>query len=1068
MAAREIVSIEVWDAKRNARLPVPGAFPVEYDLYPYVVEDDHHARLGEVASLRLVLHTGSLPVVADPVYLARRRVLRVIYSDSSFREYRIVATTRELSGDSPPEVRAQSLWGDLDTQMVRRVTAGGFVSVGVTMLRRPAEDLLEAIMEDAPAPFAAGSAGTFAGRKASLRSVAGNHLALLLQLCQELGAEWEEVWDPVAGVYRINLVEEVGGPGVRPIEMGATHENRRTLKRDSDGRELFTRVVPLAGPDEEIVTIARATWPVVGATYAGGQTTLQLGGDPIWVDGMPFGHGEAGEFGTDGQWYPVASTAVPATVVVTGDARALTGGRFRLAGGTDLITLADPAAEAEAGIVERPERRSDIAPFANLLEEAGVSADLTEWAGGMPVGTSRVGSPTVTPTTDPRYTQAGGMAALVEAAQGEGIETAAVVIQPTSDRPYYSVSVGLRVLSGGVRLEVIGSDGKSYPVGDAATSSEDLLRALPIGGIRPPAGGTRIRITALKAGSHFAVDSWTLTQSATPYDYAPEMGPQALWHAGGRLLAADGGFTPDTLEGEVIDISQLGGPAADEIVIGSRVQVIDSGLDLETRVVELRERNRGRTDLPRKTVVLSRRRRDLIDYLSPEDQPRRRLQEGGSIDPIDNSLTVEPVEVTRAFRRYSITRGAHVAEVWIYAQRVPVASPATPWPAVGGVPTDILTDTTEYVIDTPPLGFTQRVRLVPMTSDLMPGPSVDIEVHPLSPEAPVVTVQTRDGATASTAWIRLQERGIRVLKLEVQTQVGDEPPGDWRAPYRAAGAGSYVQGGTLGPGEWEHDVLLHSTRFSRVSARAYLETGELLTIAIPPFDRNDLPTIDSVDVEAQRIRCYGDSDVVSWRVFRTDGGEWEESLDGVAVTFNPPIPAAATWPVTIEAFGIPAVSVTPDSPRDSVDRVVRGAEVPPPGPGGEHPAWGAIHARAPQVGSSSVSLTLLSMIMPDDDPPLTDYTVRVWHRSDYGSGWGHLSDITTSLDPVPHHPSGDGQFYTWSADKARAASGLRVTHEFRAEILLDGVVVDGRSVQVSWPYGAGGGGREPLRPVIMM
>lgn len=630
---RLIASVEVWPADRSARIAIPGVSPTTYDLYPYITALDVHEALGdygrEAVTSKAVLATGCEPVVAAPACLSNRRVLKLIFDDASFEELRIVKFNRELSGEAPPSLEMEPIWMDLAAQVIRRTLTGGRVDPVVYLIGRTAQDCLDAIMESAPSHLVAGSAGSVAAVVVSLALAGANHLQALTDLCRAVQeatgepCEWDYAWSSGDAAYQIGLTTGIGGTLDHPIEMGwGDKGNRRQLLKSEDFTDYFSRILPLGGPDEEVLTIAAAYWSVTGASYDGGtgRTTLTLGDDPIYLAGFP---GTTGvEFGnaTDG-FFSVYSTSVPSTVVVTGDASGIYGstGKFRLTDDSDLIYLSDPEAESTAGVAERVERRPDVAPVVNLLVAGGVSADLSDWSGGLPDGVQAVGSPTVTQVTDERYVQAGTSSADVQADAGEGIRTDDVSLAPTDTAPYASAWFGVRILSGSIGMELVGSDGASYPLGESARGEGDFFQGILLGGMRPPSGAAYLQITALQASTRFVLDSWTLTQTSTPYEWVRDMGPTALWHIGGALLATEGGIQPHHLEGEWLDYSYVAGATEDEAQIGGRCQIKDAhngtsyGLDVEVRLVELTRSYAGQEY--RKSGRFGSRAQDVTGYL---------------------------------------------------------------------------------------------------------------------------------------------------------------------------------------------------------------------------------------------------------------------------------------------------------------------------------------------------------------------------------------------------------------------------------------------------------------------
>lgn len=646
-APRLISSVEVWDHGRSARIAIPDVSPTTYDLYPYVADQglEISETLGdfgrEVRNAKITfVGPGAPPVVANPVYLSNRRVLRLHFDDATFEELRILRFNRELSGQSAPSIELEPIWMDLSTQIATR-TASNKVIPTIYMIGRTAQSILDELGDYFPSHFQAGSAGTYASTVVSLVSVADNPLKLLRDLCAAVSeaaggvCEWDYSWNAVDSKYDIDLTDGIGGTLAHPIEFGWKDANNRVqLQKTEDFGEYFSRVIPLGGPDEEIGTIAEATWSVSGASYDGGtgRTTLTLPNDPIYVDGSP---GTSGiEFGNATQGYfTVFSTTAPGTLVVTGDASALNGntGKFRLTTGDDLIYISDPSAETAAGQVERPERRSEVAPVENLLVAAGVTPDLDDWTAGMPDGTQVVGTPTISQTTTAEYVQSGTSSADVQADADEGIRTGNISLSPTDTSPYFSAWFGIRIVTGTIRMELIGFDGESYPLGKIATGEGNTFQGLLIGGLKPPSGNAYLQITALVTSTRFVLDSWTLTQTATAYAWTETMGANALWHIGGALLATKGGIQPNRFQGEWFDYAWILPGSVDEAEIGGKCQIKDAevggvyGVDVEVRLVEL-TRQYGGKNFVRKGRF-GHRARDFTDFLFGGNR-RRSLPEG--------------------------------------------------------------------------------------------------------------------------------------------------------------------------------------------------------------------------------------------------------------------------------------------------------------------------------------------------------------------------------------------------------------------------------------------------------
>ena len=649
MAPRRSVSdIQLWEADRSAEVVVPSG------IRPFVSRFDIKDLLGvagrKVSTSTLHLAMSCPVAVADPPLLTERRIIRVIYGDDSHEEFRIVKFTRRVSGDGDSALTLEPIWMDLGSVVGRRFIGGAdpqvdieWYLVGVT----PAVALREIMARGAPAPFHAGVvAASLAGVEVSLHSIGNTPLEMLRALCEDITArtgkpaEWDVRWVGPApapsgaggppGGYVVDIVEEIGGVISHPIE-GFTPDsrwNRRKLTRTIDATRYFSRVVPIGGPDGETGTIADATWQVTAIAA----DRVTLGDTPIYVSGMPHAPDLRLVRISDNTHVGVTGTETPDEVLVDTDLQGQwnVGDVVRFQSGDDrLVYLAIRSAEEAAGVKERRLRRSDIWPYPNLLADAGVTADLSVWSGGLPDGVTTGGPATgdiaVREDVVPQHVRAGTRSLGVMADTGHYVQSDAMAIAGAG---YVSLWVNLRVLAGSVRLSLVAEDGTAYPRNEEALGAADIvLRGLSVGGLDPPAGNYRVRITALEDDTDFIVDSWTVTRSSTPFEYSPDMGPGGLWRAAGALLVREGGLQPDRLDGAWIDLSQLEA-GTDAPRIGATVTVKDAGLDAARRIVELTRRLAA--GVAQVAGKLGDRRPDLSEFLNP----RRRRPGAPRVGPV--------------------------------------------------------------------------------------------------------------------------------------------------------------------------------------------------------------------------------------------------------------------------------------------------------------------------------------------------------------------------------------------------------------------------------------------------
>ena len=647
-----ISSIEAWEFDRSVRIEFDGG---DTDMKPYIKKFTVTDRLGEYGrqpSATGVMEVGfqTPPATADPPVLTRRRVIRVNYESGSVEEFRIVKFGRTVSGGKDPALSLEPLWLDLQGRVSREIIASNPPRTVVrwyAVNRTPEEALSDIMSRNAPSGFVAGNvAATLAVARVTIDALALSPLQLIEQLCKAvsedtgLPCEWDVVRD--GQNYRIDLVEQIGGVINHPVDgYGATHWNRREATQYHDATRLFTRVVPLGGPDEEAFTIAGASWTVLAV--AGGRVSLE--GNPIHVNNAPSAPGLALVDVESGTSYAVVGTEAPNVVVVSSSTPSI-GDRVRfMSGVNELVYIADGDAEDDVGVRERPVRRSDIAPYANVLEEANVSPDLSDWSAGLPVGVSRspdmlfgdaVSAVVVTQVSDREYVSAGTSAMKVETGEGQYVETLDIDL---SGDGYVSLWVNLRVLTGSVRLSLVNATtGVHYPRDEEAIGHAALeLEGLTLGGLSPPTTDTdmdyRIRLTALEDGTEFVVDSWTLTRSSGPYDYAPNMGPNELWKAGFEVLRRDGGAPPARIEATWFDLTKTDIGGFDNPVIGATVHAQDAGIDEMVRMVEVSRTLAGQTEIVR--GKLGARPSDFMDYMvrTGRKPQASRIGPGGALRP---------------------------------------------------------------------------------------------------------------------------------------------------------------------------------------------------------------------------------------------------------------------------------------------------------------------------------------------------------------------------------------------------------------------------------------------------
>jgi len=632
----KLTSITLYDANRNL-LSDPGGTPI-LACVDGVVQRRQALGEAEFLSLKLLPMTPAATTIEGDGFMAlrRRRILRLTYDDAAFLEYRITEAVRSLDGESSVSVRAEFLPNaQLAAYAPRQTLADDTVDVQPTFVGLGAQAALDALLSATwgrPAFIMTGTiAAALADTVVEVRSDGTKSFVdLIRDIAEQCEGEVEFAYNSGSGRYAVNIYAEAGwhadertagtaDPTARPIEIGNSSKgNRQKMLRRSDDRAYLSHVIPIGGQDPDLITLGGALWSV--STSGTGPTTITFTADnPVFLDDALVG----AYVGADAvSFFEVtASDRTAGTVTVAGNASALNGrSDIRFAsdsGGTQLVALTHPS--AVDGTLEKPLRFSGVAPYQNLIADAGASADFSTWSAGLPAGWSKEGTPTVTQDTDARYLANGTSSAKVVASEEEGLSTT-VTLTPTTEHPWFSAWVNLRVTSGNVRLVVVDVDGQEHPLGEDAFSTADELLALAIEGFDPISGTATVKVLAYGGGATFYLDGATVVQSSAGYAYSPAMGPRGLWAEAGRYLRANDEYQ-DAYEAGLLDYSFVDtGGSYYPVTCGSHCSVKDApntsgGHDIEfnARAVEVEIDEDAHTGSISRRVGLSRRVKDFRD-----------------------------------------------------------------------------------------------------------------------------------------------------------------------------------------------------------------------------------------------------------------------------------------------------------------------------------------------------------------------------------------------------------------------------------------------------------------------
>ena len=595
--------------------------------------------------------------------LAEWKVLRVVFDDDTFDEWRVAGITEGRGDDGASLVEVRALWPTVDLAslgIITRTEIDGLVRPDFEMIGlSPAEHLTSFIL---PALTAAGATWFAAGTITPIMPVDVVYAwttpkEAIDLLAAQTGYEFQLRKNGTTN-YLIDLVATIGGSAAMVhFRIG---RNLTGIKRQRSAVELVSRVYPRGTNEDGIAaTMARARWKATAVDTALDDVTLAdpVGGDgPILFDDQLNGKYLRRVSGTLDQILDcVAATqkirVADASFYAVNDVI-----EFRAtSGGADLVSLDSPAAVTLYGapkvaVIDRP----DIPATVNLCPNPAQRA----WAGASSVPAdswAKVGSCTVTKTTTATRWRTGNQSTRVEtAADGVGLEVNAATIAPTTASPYFSGFISVQIAAGRVRVELVVSDGVTtwvIPSGTEQKAWSNVLSNwvdLQIAGIDLKAlgtGATTVKIRIVQDGSgtaDFYVDCAQITQSATQRPFIEGAGGTRLWQEGNRVLEQQG--TPSVrYDVEILDLNRLnpGTWSADALVLGQTVVVYDAELNIigSTRALEYTRDLLVNADT---RAVLSNRPEDLTDELTRRPRARRLTRD---------SITGSPPVITPYYSR---------------------------------------------------------------------------------------------------------------------------------------------------------------------------------------------------------------------------------------------------------------------------------------------------------------------------------------------------------------------------------------------------------------------------------
>ncbi len=621
--ARQLTNVEIWNdveaSTAGSRLAVLSDYRTARDL----------RELNGPETLRVGLRreNESWPDLQE------RRVLRTVFSDGSFDEWRITKIQEAREPDLTGLVECESPKYDLGSRLMERVEADGSASPYFELYGLTPTEHLGVILQDAPAYFSAGTVASSA--EGDMVYDWDSPLSAVGELAQLNDLELD-VRRTSTG-YKVNLPEAVGSSMDKAYLRYA--RNLTGVRRTSEVQTNHaTRVYPRGGgqPGERL-TMGDARWLVDGV--AGVVLTMSTQeGSPILVDDQLNGLYVEEPGGTIKQI--VDSGSMAQTITLSAGHGVSAGERIwvrRNSSGAQLTYLEHPTNLAAYGLVSAPLDRQDIPRVDNLAE----NPFLSNYTAGAPDNWASFPStaPVLAESTGGQLRRYGSASLKVTStAQGHGVQSDILSVTPSSKAPHFSAQITLRVVHGAVKLEMVDTSSPQdglYPPPEAEAArtsvTDTWVDNLLVSGIdlkETGSTGVRLRITAhTTAGAEWYLDAAQLTQTAGGAEWFYDgRASNDLWLAANAYLLTNSAPRL-SFDVDVLDLERLHPDVFthDALTVGGAVQVVDAdlGLNFATRIVRL-ERDLA---LPGNTKLkLSNLPEDLVGQLGQTNRRTRSVQ----------------------------------------------------------------------------------------------------------------------------------------------------------------------------------------------------------------------------------------------------------------------------------------------------------------------------------------------------------------------------------------------------------------------------------------------------------
>jgi len=563
--------------------------------------------------------------------LRTRRVLRLVFSDATFTEWRIQDDGREQAEGGRVTVVAVSPLFDLaDATVISETQSSGVVDFDIGLSQVTLTEVIDDyIIAKLPAEYDYFARGTVdPTAKYDVVFERATPLALLRTLCDlardpttKRPAELRVRRNGTTGYY-IDVVTEVNGDAAIP-DLRA-RKNLRRLSYTRSAQQQATVVYPFGATDADGVssTVARAAWTLTlasGTTYE--ITDPEGGPSPVLEDDQLNGCYVVPD-GTNPLVQITDSAAgSPATVTLASSTGITSGRQYELradSAGTLVTSVASPSAITTYGTKVGTVERGDLVGIRNLVRRPWFRT----WTAGVPDGWTVVLNPSqLTQNTDALYTDYGGSSVKI-ASSGPRTTFYSDPIYPRAvtgaqfftltARVFFKAFSGsstftLQLYTGNVSTQIPGASVIVVPPDFPTVTTSPAVAAgswqtLTVQGIDLGAynsSGVAVFISATGVGMEVYVDAVQLEVGLTPAGrWVEYSAANALWAAG--VLALQLNRDPvATYEVECDDLERAGESVYDELLIGAYARINESALGVANTLVRIVEK-------------------PLIDYLTPK------------------------------------------------------------------------------------------------------------------------------------------------------------------------------------------------------------------------------------------------------------------------------------------------------------------------------------------------------------------------------------------------------------------------------------------------------------------